>query len=121
VVANDGTATSSAAETGVVTVANSAPQINSNPPQLGADGRFSYQLEVEDADADPHLRYALEEGPRGMSVDASSGLVTWSPTAEQGGRHRVEVSVDDRKGGKSVQTFDLAIVVETSVGPAAPR
>jgi hypothetical protein len=59
-----------------------------------------------------------------MKLDDLSGRVTWKPTPEQAGQHRIEIAVDDRRGGRSTQVFELAIVVlnaDDSAGPADMR
>jgi hypothetical protein len=122
VVASDGRDESDVASTGTVSVANSAPDIVSTPPRLDAQGRFEYAVKAQDADGDRTLRYELVSGPVGMRMDDLSGRVTWKPTPEQAGEHRVEIAVDDRRGGRSTQVFDLAIVVlDDGPGPANQR
>jgi hypothetical protein len=124
VIASDGEDESDIASTGTVTIANSAPDIVSTPPRLDSNGRFDYQVMAKDADGDRLLRYELLSAPVGMKLDDLSGRVTWKPTPEQAGQHRIEIAVDDRRGGRSTQVFELAIVVlnaDDSAGPADMR
>lgn len=111
VVANDGEDESDAAESGTLEVGNTAPEIVSTPPRLDASGRFVYDLEVTDADGDRSFRYELVEGPRGMKLDSSRGVLTWEPEEDQAGKHRVEIAVADRSGGRSTQSFLIPVVV----------
>jgi hypothetical protein len=121
VIASDGEDESPPAKSGVVTVANASPDILSEPPSLDGSDLYSYQLKASDPDGDRVLRWQLVEGPRGMKLDTQSGLITWRPTASQDGTHRIEVAVEDGQGGHATQIFDIAIVVEYGVGPAAMR
>lgn len=111
VIASDGRDESDIASTGTVSIENSAPDIVSTPPRLDSNGRFDYQVKAQDADGDRSLRYELVSAPIGMKMDDLSGRVTWKPTPEQAGQHRVEIAVEDRRGGRSSQVFELAIVV----------
>ena len=120
VVASDGDERSPAAESGEISVANSAPEIVSKPPRLDASGVFRYAAEAKDADGDRSLRWELVEGPRGMTIDSLSGELTWTPELDQAGRHRIEIAVDDRQGGRSNQVFILPIVVKTEESGANP-
>lgn len=121
VVANDGVEDSTPARSGQVTIENSAPDVASTPPPLDASGRYRYQIEAIDADGDRGLTYTLAEGPRGMKVDRSSGLVSWTPSSDQAGRHRVEVLIEDGKGGKTSHAFEIPIVAQYETLPASPR
>jgi hypothetical protein len=121
VIADDGMDESMPAESGLVTIANSAPDIVSTPPGLNSVGRYVYQIEAEDADGDRGITYTLAEGPRGMEVDRSSGLVSWTPSTDQAGRHRVEVVVEDGRGGRTSQVFEIPIIAQYGTSPAAVR
>lgn len=118
VVASDGQAESEPLTTKSIRVANAAPRITSRPSGLNPDGVLHYQLKAEDADGDPRFRYRLNRGPDGMEMDLFSGLLTWTPIPSHGGKHTVEIEVDDLRGGKSSQTFELDISFDTA--PAAP-
>jgi hypothetical protein len=121
VVASDGEDESPPAKSGVIFIANSAPEIVSQPPSLDGSELYSYQLAADDADGDRALRWELVEGPRGMMLDTHSGLITWRPRPSQDGSHRIEVAVEDGRGGRSTQIFGIAIVVEFAPAPAALR
>lgn len=102
-------------------VGNSPPDIVSRPPGLDASGRFVYQVEVTDRDGDRGMRFALNEGPDGMAIDPFSGALRWQATADDAGEHRIEIQVDDRKGGITKQVFFVAVEVDSgSSSPAAP-
>jgi hypothetical protein len=119
VVASDGQDVSAPSRTGEISVANASPDILSQPPRLDGSGTYLYQVAASDPDGDKLLRYKLVEGPRGMKIDEHAGLLSWTPTVEQGGRHRVELAVEDGKDGRAVQAFELAIIIESESAPPA--
>ena len=45
-----------------------------------------------------------------MSIDASTGLVTWSPTASQTGTNFVTVLATDQFGGTAQQKFAVSVL-----------
>ena len=81
----------------------------SQPGAPGPDGVFRYRVSAEDFDRDRPLRFSLEDGPEGMTVDGRRGLVEWTPNAEQSGRHRIEIVVHDSQGASGRQIFELVV------------
>lgn len=55
---------------------------------IGVAWRFEVRLPNKEEDL---LRFALLEGPRGMTIDRRSGVIHWTPTRAQAGHHRVSV------------------------------
>jgi hypothetical protein len=47
--------------------------------------------------------------PSGMTIDAGTGLITWTPTDAQLGMHDVTVLVDDGRGGIGGQYFNILV------------
>ncbi len=119
VVATDGTALSVPFEAGEVTLTNAVPVIVSEPPTLGLDGHFHYEVRAEDPDGDRPLRYRLVLAPEGMRLIDSDASIEWRPDAKQAGRHVVEVVVEDTQGGSASQRFELFVGWPGSI-PAAP-
>ncbi|MFP8879569.1 MAG: hypothetical protein VCE43_09055, partial [Myxococcota bacterium] len=64
-------------------------------------------------DGDRLIQYRLVDGPSGMSVDIVSGLLEWAPTDDQAGMHAVNLEIDDRRGGKTNQSFQVQVAFET--------
>ena len=89
---------------------NTAPLFTSTlsdtvKPQVGKP--FQYQAKAIDADGDA-LTYSLLPGaPNGMTINASNGLVNWTPNAL--GTQAVTIQVTDDKGGTSLQTLSLTV------------
>ena len=74
---------------------NSAPVITSVAPTTASEGAaYSYAVAATDADGDP-LSYSLIVAPAGMTVDASTGNIRWTPGYDQAGIHTVTVHVSD--------------------------
>nr|WP_161501616.1 putative Ig domain-containing protein [Rhodopirellula sp. SM50] len=73
-----------------------------------AETTYSYDVDAIDADFDP-VTYAIADGPEGMVINPTSGLITWGPTADQIGNHDVTVEVSDGNGGLAVQEFVVCV------------
>ncbi len=74
---------------------------------------YSYQVKAIDPDNDP-VTYSLVQGPVGLQIDSTSGLLTWAPATAQVGSHRVTVRASDGKGGTADQIFTIGIVATDS-------
>jgi len=80
---------------GTVTPINHAPIITSTPV-TGATINLLYTYDVNAADSDGDtLIYSLTTKPTGMTINSSTGLITWTPTITQIGDNDVEVEVSD--------------------------
>ena len=85
------------------------PLITSIPPTLGAAGQtYDYAVHATDVDGDP-LTYHLIAFDTGMTIDAATGEIQWTPTAAQIGIHLIAVGVDDGQGGTAMQSWILVI------------
>ncbi|MBS3804677.1 MAG: tandem-95 repeat protein [Oleiphilaceae bacterium] len=92
-----------------VTVANRNPVIQSSPAASArVEQPYSYTVLATDADGD-NLTYDLIQAPAGMSINAASGQVTWTPTESQTGSNNVGVRVTDGQGGSASQNFTLTV------------
>ncbi len=102
-----------------VVIANADPKITSQPSyEMTPTGSYTYAIEVKDADGDTPLRFELVEGPPGMTVDASSGVVSWKVPESASGNSKVEVAVSDSSGGRATQDWILS--VDWAQPPASP-
>jgi RHS repeat-associated protein len=96
---------------------NAPPVFTSVPVTYAAVGAaYAYAAHATDADGDT-LSYALTTAPPGMTVDASTGALTWSFALP--GAHKVLLIVSDGVGGKASQTFTVG-VGELPKNPGAP-
>jgi len=119
VVATDGFSRSSAVKSAPIVVANSPPKIVSTPANAGDANVYLYQVRAEDPDGDLRLRYRLEQGPPGMTIDPISGALSWTPPPTATGTQNVEVVVDDLQGGQASQRFTVVISEVDAPTPAA--
>ena len=94
------------------------PTITSHPPgPAQLDFAYQYQVTVTDTSGTADA-YSLENAPAGMSIDPSTGLVTWLP---QGGviaaPQPVTISVQNGTGGSATQSFNLVVDVPVPNSP----
>lgn len=87
---------------------NYAPVITSNPITVtGLNQSYSYDVDAIDPDGDL-LTYSLLNGPQGMAIDPTTGLITWSTVNQMPDTYAVSVRATDRFGNASeAQTFAL--------------
>lgn len=91
-------------------VSNAAPTITSTPKAVAdVDRHYRQALTASDADQDA-LSYRLLEGPVGMTLESSALRLHWQPQASSKGVHRVRWQVEDGKGGRAEQQYDLRVV-----------
>lgn len=84
-------------------VPNRPPVIDTRPPLVAVVGTpFGYTLHASDPDGGP-VTYAVRGGPAGFAIDASSGVVTWTPTAAE--TAVVVLTATDAGGAAGVQSF----------------
>jgi lysophospholipase L1-like esterase len=88
------------------------PTITSDPATQAAVG-VPYTYDVE-ADGDPAPSYALTENPSGMTINGTSGLISWTPTT--GGGFDVTVQASN-SAGTDEQSFTV-YVAEVTACPA---
>ncbi len=93
----------------VVTPVNNPPQITTSPLLTAIVGSlYSYDVDASDPDNDI-LSYSLTAYPSGMTINAQSGLINWTPAATQTGTQSVNVSVSDGKGGSDSQSYIVTV------------
>lgn len=84
------------------------PLLLAVPPAAAVVGkRVRYQPAA--ASTDPHsLVFSLTTAPRGMTIDSLTGLVYWTPEADQLGDHAVTIAAVDATG-QTAQSFTLSV------------
>lgn len=94
---------------------NSSPWITTVPRvEAIIDKPYQHDADAVDPDRDP-LTFALTTAPAEMIIDATTGIVSWNPSAEDVGRHDVTVEVTDGRGGSARQAYTLDVI------PAPPN
>ena len=87
-------------------LSNSSPIIESNPVTTAKEGvAYTYDVEATDPDGDT-LEFSLLVHPTGMTINSTTGVITWTPAVT--GSFDVTVEVSD--GSKSAtQSFTIAV------------
>ncbi len=109
--ANDGALDSNIATVTItVQAVNHPPVITSAPVTDAVAGApYSYDVEATDPDAGDTLTYSLDIAPVGMTIQAGTGLIGWTPTAAQVGSQPVTVQVQDQGGLSATQNFTVTV------------
>ena len=93
---------------------------SNNPPQITStaitsatqDVLYTYDVEATDPDVGDVLTFSLDASPVGMTIDAVSGLIQWTPTSSQTGDHAVTVRAEDPGQLFDTQTFTVTVVLQ---------
>jgi len=93
---------------GIFPFLNKAPVIISDPIITATEDQlYSYQVEASDSNGDT-LTYSSIVKPEGMYINSENGLITWTPTNDQVGTHRVVVEISDGKQSVT-QSFEVEV------------
>ena len=88
---------------------NLPPNITSVPPTTAAAGKaYSYAVRAIDPERDP-ITFSLTQKPIGMTINAVTGIVQWTPDATQLGPQDVAIRVEDGQGGYATQTYTVVV------------
>ncbi len=87
---------------------NNDPEFTTNPElEITVGNDYTYDANAVDADNDT-LFYSLSLAPDGLTIDNNTGVLSWkSPTI---GKYNISISVEDGKGGRDTQTYNLGVV-----------
>src|SRR5262249_43118958 len=89
--------------------ANGSPAMTPTAPLLADPGvLYRYAVTATDPENDP-IAFDLPLRPAGMTIQPTTGLLTWTPTALQSGVHDVIVRARDPQGGANLQHFLLKV------------
>ncbi|MBI5555583.1 MAG: putative Ig domain-containing protein [Elusimicrobia bacterium] len=89
---------------------NHPSQITSPAVTTAQEGQlYTYQVTATDPDTGDVLSYSLITAPNGLSIDAASGWINWTPSYEQAGNANVSITVTDKGGLSARQTFTLIV------------
>jgi len=87
---------------------NSSPVIESDPVTTAKEGAvYTYDVEATDPNEDT-LTYSLTISPTGMTINSTTGVITWTPTEGQVGENEVVVEVSD-ESKSATQSFTITV------------
>ena len=90
-------------------VIDTPPTVTSAANKIAAAGqKYTYQIKTS-ASAHQKITFSLRTAPAGMSINASTGLVTWVPNISQMGSSTVTVLGTDQFGSTTQQTFSVSV------------
>jgi VCBS repeat-containing protein len=99
--------------------AGSPPTITSSPVTTATAGAlYLYQARATDPDGTA-IAWSLDAAPAGMTVGASTGLVTWTPGAGQEGANAVTARATDGSGQWATQPFTIQVAAANQPPVAA--
>ncbi len=89
--------------------ANVTPVLNSTPVTTATAGQaYDYTVSAFDPNNSP-ISYVLTSGPAGMTINANTGLLTWSPMAGSPAQVNVTVEAFNVRGGHAMQQFAITV------------
>ena len=92
------------------------PPTITSAPRLGATTGAAYGYAVQATDTQGGaIAYLLLQAPAGMTIDRTTGLVSWTPSASEVGLQQVTVAAVDPLGLGGTQHF--AILVKPEIPP----
>jgi hypothetical protein len=98
----------------IVVPPHAVPDITTIPITEATSGHvYHYQVEAVDPNGEP-LIYRLAAAPDGMHIDATTGLITWTP--ETHGRAEVVIQVENISGENTTQRYTLQIAGHVGQG-----
>jgi hypothetical protein len=84
------------------------PVIAATPDTIATeDNLYSFDLQASDEEGGP-IQYALFQRPSGMTID-STGVLTWTPTAQDVGSYSVEARATDPAGQTTTLSYTLSV------------
>jgi hypothetical protein len=105
-----------------IVVATGKPVVSSVPVATAMVAElYTYDVNATAAvpSGDP-LVYSLTTFPAGMTINVTTGLISWTPAANQTGNRNVRVRVTDAKGRFTEQLFTIAVASGVPVISSTP-
>ena len=93
----------------IVRAVNLPPLITSVLPTKAATNQvYTYAVIADDPEGE-RLTYSLTNSPANMVVDATNGVIQWTPTVSQRGTNTVTVQAGDPQGAVAAQTYQVVV------------
>lgn len=97
-----------------VTYDTVVPPISASLPAQATVG-VAYQGNLQNTEEGNGLRYSVVTGPNGLTIDAVTGQITWTPTSAQSGNQSLVVRHTDVAGNTRDQSFTINVGTEPLV------
>ncbi len=102
-----------------IVAVNDAPVITSAAVTTATeDTAYTYTVTATDVDAGQTLSYSLVSAPAGMTINATSGAISWVSTNAQVGDNNVTVKVTDSSGAANNSVSQSFIATVSNVNDA---
>ena len=92
-----------------VTVEAAPPQFNFTPITAAREGTAYYCTVTTALDAAAPVTYALTQPPTGMTINATTGVISWTPSVGQAPTAGVTVVATDLAGNSAQQQFTINV------------
>lgn len=89
-----------------------------DPSPASVGSVFNYDADTDEDDLGG-MAFELFNAPSGMAIDSASGVVTWTPAANQAGSQTFGVRAIDRAGNVREKTFSVQVRPENNPPVAA--
>ena len=102
---------------------NEGPGITTSPvTEASEDSLYSYNVDAVDPDPGDVITFSLDTAPAGMTINATTGFIRWTPTNDDVGSHSVVVQAEDAGGLFDTQSFNIVVanVNDTPVITSTP-
>jgi len=100
-----------------IVVATAGPEFNFTPITTAREG-VEYTCQVTTATAaGGAVAYTLTEAPTGMMIDASTGLITWTPAEGEEATVDVTVAATDAAGNSSSKSYTISVAGANTAAP----
>ena len=112
VIVSDGSLSNTTSWKITVKPVNDAPVITTTElPSATEDQAYSFTVEATDADLvyGDHLIYSLSVYPEGMTINSTTGIISWLPDNEDVGDTTITVLISDDSSATDTQSYTLTI------------
>lgn len=99
-----------------------APVITSVAPTAAAEGQlYEYDVQSDDELAGQAVEYRLLASPAGMTIQATTGQIRWTPADGQAGVQQVRLEVRDLAGNTAEQALAIDVAAVNAPPVAYPQ
>lgn len=85
------------------------PAFTSTPPTSGVTGQFLTYDAQNPEEGTAGFTYALLGPPTGATIDAATGVLSWTPSADQAGSNLFQIQAKDLAGNTVVQNLSIEV------------